>query len=364
MSYEKLIGRLWNENLLFSTLIELTYRCNLDCFFCYNDVGLKGKPLSRDRYFRFFQDLREMGTMNVTLSGGEPLAHRDFLVLGEKARELGFVVRIKSNGHAINGKMARRIKERIDPYSIEVSLHGARAETHDRQTRVPGSFDRLMRNLPEMLDLGLRLSINSPLTRWNQDEMEDIYAIGDRLGVRMQMSPQITPRDNGDSEPLAIAPSAQARKRLDRLLKERSAARLAEIEPSQPSGRPQGADGTREKKTAVKTHCGSGSSNIVVDPYGSVFPCVQWRRSIGNLHRESIKDIWTGSHELSEIRRLNREVKGFIDTQGPEGRSIGFCPGMAEQITGSPVKLYPYAEQRLQDLKKEASDSEARESAG
>ncbi|HVR06718.1 MAG TPA: radical SAM protein, partial [Thermoanaerobaculia bacterium] len=147
MSFERLLLRTWSENRLFSVLVELTYRCNLDCFFCYNDLGLRGRPLSLTQYYEFFADLRDLEVLNLTLTGGEPLAHPEFLRLGARARELGFVVRIKSNGHALRGTMARRIREEIDPFLIEVSLHGATAAVHDRQTREAGSFDRLLANL-------------------------------------------------------------------------------------------------------------------------------------------------------------------------------------------------------------------------
>ena len=48
----------WDDNFLYSLLIELTYRCNLDCFFCYNDLSLKGRALSLEQYFAMFEDLK------------------------------------------------------------------------------------------------------------------------------------------------------------------------------------------------------------------------------------------------------------------------------------------------------------------
>ena len=100
MGFEQILQKTWRDNVLFSVLVELTYRCNLDCFFCYNDLGLRGEPLSTGQYLAFFAELSDLQVLNLTLSGGEPLAHPDFLKLGSRARELGFVVRIKSNGHA------------------------------------------------------------------------------------------------------------------------------------------------------------------------------------------------------------------------------------------------------------------------
>ena len=168
MSYERTIAGAWKRHHLFSALVELTYRCNLDCTFCYNDLSLTGEPLHLADYERFFGDLAELGCLHLTLSGGEPLAHPDFFAIGAKARELGFVVRIKSNGHALGGEILRRLQDEVDPYVVEVSLHGALPDTHDRQTRVTGSFARLMSNLQLMRARRLRVKLNCTLTRWNE----------------------------------------------------------------------------------------------------------------------------------------------------------------------------------------------------
>src|SRR3954463_4043502 len=132
MSLARLMATAWRENLLVSVLVELTYRCNLDCFFCYNDLGLRGEPLRTGQYLDLFAELRDLEVLHLTLSGGEPLAHPDFLRLGARARDLGFVLRVKSNGHALRGEALRRLLAEVDPFLVEVSLHGANAATHDR----------------------------------------------------------------------------------------------------------------------------------------------------------------------------------------------------------------------------------------
>jgi MoaA/NifB/PqqE/SkfB family radical SAM enzyme len=353
MSLARVVAATWRENLLFAVLLELTYRCNLDCYFCYNDLGLRGEPMSRDEYFRLFADLREMEVLNVTLSGGEPLAHPDFLALGARARELGFVVRIKSNGHALRGELARRIRDEIDPFMIEVSLHGATAATHDRQTRVPGSFDRLLANLAEMRKLGLRVKINSTLTAWNEEEIEGLFALADSLDLSLQVDPEVTPRDDGDRQPLQVAASRQGVLRLFRLQLERAgAAANGSLEVAR-----GGDDGTMP--APLEKHCGAGSSGIAVDPYGNVYPCVQWRRPVGNLHQQGIREIWRSSAGLSEVRDLSVKIKEMVDAQGEGNHLLSFCPGSAASQAGSPLRLYPAATQR-RELMEQALAEEAK----
>jgi len=343
VGFEQILRKTWRDNVLFSVLVELTYRCNLDCFFCYNDLGLRGEPLSTDQYLAFFAELSDLQVLNLTLSGGEPLAHPDFLKLGTRARELGFVVRIKSNGHALRGEMARRIRDEVDPFLVEVSLHGATAATHDRQTRVPGSFDRLLANLREALGLGLRLKVNSTLTRWNEDEIEGMLALVDELGLPLQFDPEVTPRDDGDAEPLAIAASRQGLERLFAIQAERARGGSATVSVAR-----EGDEGI--VPVPLAKHCGAGSAGIAVDPYGNVYPCVQWRRPVGNLHQQSIREIWTGSAGLREVRELTAQAKQVVDAQGAAGPLLNFCPGMAATRTGDPLSLYPDAIRRAEVL--------------
>jgi MoaA/NifB/PqqE/SkfB family radical SAM enzyme len=371
MSFERLLLRTWSDNHLFSVLVELTYRCNLDCFFCYNDLGLRGRPLSVEQYYELFADLRELEVLNLTLSGGEPLAHPDFLRLGARARELGFVVRIKSNGHALRGAMARRIRDEIDPFLVEVSLHGATAAVHDRQTREPGSFERLLANLREMRGLGLRVKLNSTLTAWNEHELEETMALADRLELPLQIDPEVSPRDDGDREPQSISPSRAGVRRLFELLAERgAAARARQAGPGEEAdpGEHRGHRGHREQggpagalpvqvarladdglaPAAAEKHCGAGSSGIAVDPYGNVYPCVQWRRPVGNLHEQSIRHIWAGSSGLADVRSLTVAAKKMVDGFGPTGQLLNFCPGNAAAWSGDALQVYPAALSRME----------------
>lgn len=348
--HSALIERFWRENRLFSALVELTYRCNLDCFFCYNDVGLAGEPLSFERYCGLLEEMSRLGVLHLTLSGGEPLAHPDFFRIGGRARELGFVVRVKSNGHALRGALARRLRDEVDPYMVEVSLHGSTAATHDRQTRVPGSFDRLLANLEELGALGLRFQINSTLTAWNEAEFEGMYALADRFGVRLQVDPEVTPRDDGSREPLAIAASREGLRRLFEFEAHRTeAAANAEasvvrqgdaLAPPMPRGNASGK------------FCGAGSSNVCIDPYGNVYPCVQWRRPVGNLHASSLGEIWATSRGLADVRELEQQIARRL--AGEDSGLLGFCPGQAEIVTGDPGAVYPAAALRRELLREVA----------
>lgn len=329
MTWANLVARMWDGNHLFSVLLELTYSCDQACHICYNPPHERDGLLTLDHYRRLLHDLAGMGTLNLTLSGGEPLLHPDFLTIGRTAREQGFAVRVKTNGLRLDRALAETIRREIDPFGVDVSLHGARAVTHDLQTRVPGSFDRIVENVRGMRERGLRVRLRLPLTRWNQCELNDALALADTLGVPLDVDPEISPRDDGDAEPLALAASEEGLAALATTLRPRheaERARAAEARAGSPPSR------------APRRHCGAGGSTVAIDPCGEVFPCVQWRRSAGNLHHASIREIWESSPVLAEIRGV---LESLTDQVASARRTapMGYCPGVAETRGDDPGRL-------------------------
>lgn len=358
MTGHPVIQKTWQENILFSVLVELTYRCNLDCWFCYNDLSLRGRALSDDDYHRLLRDLADLQVMNLTFTGGEPLAHPSFVALGRHARDLGFVVRIKSNGHALRGALAEEIRREVDPFIVEISLHGASAEVHDQQTRIPGSFDRLMTNLPELRQLGFRIKLNATLTRWNEHQIEAMFELADRLGTMFSFSPTVTPRDDGDTSPLAIAPSAAGVSHLYRVLDARMPDAPDAVVVQEPLS--ETCHGSPASAGEQQKNCGAGASGLAVDPFGNVYPCVQWRRPLGNLHEQSIRDIWLGSPQLADIRRLNIAAKRGVEALGEHGEGLSHCMGISEEKTGDPLAIDPQAAENarlLRQMKAEKVDN-------
>jgi len=330
VNLNELVSRTWQDNILFNVLLELTYQCNLDCFFCYNDRSLEGKPLDLNRYHELLRELADLGVLNLVLSGGEPLAHPGFWKIGSWARELGFVIRIKSNGHALRPDVARRLKQEIDPFVVDISLHGANEDAHDRQTRVPGSFRQLMRNLVSLREEGVRVKLNATLTAWNEHQLEAMYELADSLGFLLHVDPQVTPRDDGDRTPQTIRASDAALQRLEELLRKRN-----------PQTGP-GCDGM-DLSAGERKHCGTGSSSLAIDPYGNVYPCVALRRSLGNLHEKTVREIWYGNPVLEEVRDSMREVARQVDVLEKEGKSLRFCPGQAHALSGNPADVHVVA---------------------
>lgn len=314
--------RIREERRLHSATLELTYRCDLDCFFCYNDDAVRGESLDMGQYRSLLADLAKMQVLFVTLTGGEPLVHPRFFDIGRAAKELGFVIRIRTNGHSLSAERAARVKDEIAPYLLEISLHGSCADTHDRQTRHPGSFDRLMDNVYKMKEIGLRISFVSTLTQWNENEIEAMFALADKLEVNLKFQGPVGPRENGDTEPLSIQPAPASWEQIARIVEMRKTPAMECERTDAPShGR------------AEKYHCGTGSEEVVVDPFGNVYPCLHLRWSAGNLHRETIEKIWNDSPVFQKARDLSADTVRQWDGKKPTQLGAPmFCPALALRV--------------------------------
>ena len=223
-------------------------------------------------------------------------------------------------------------------------MHGATAEVHDRQTRVSGSFERLVRHIEGMKEAGLRVQVNGVLTRWNEHEVEKLLDLGEALDVRMQIDPDVKPKDDGDRSPLALEATPAGQIRYAAALRARSST------TADGGTRLDGAVmQAAAKHGGTAKHCGAGSNTVAVDPYGNVLPCVQWRVPVGNLHERTITEIWSESRPLERVRETVSEVHERLQSLGDAGAAARFCPGAAHTHDGDPLAIYPAAERRIQN---------------
>jgi MoaA/NifB/PqqE/SkfB family radical SAM enzyme len=302
--------------------LELTYRCNWRCIFCYNPRHHDRRGLSGAEWLAVLDDLRALGSLYVALTGGEPLTHPEFLAIARGARERAFALRILTNGALVTDALADEIAV-LRPLAVELSLHGATAETHDRATAMPGSFEAMLRGLDRLLARGVGLVLKTPLTRLNEAETMGMRRIADERGVPWRLDPGLTPRDDGDAGPLALRASSGS---VERLFRELEA--LGQL--------------PREERAAGGTNCGLGRTTIAVDPEGNVFPCLQWRRApLGNVRETPLREMWTGSEERLAAAAVARAANDRMVEAGPALASFPFCPALALQRTGDPLRPDP-----------------------
>jgi cyclic pyranopterin phosphate synthase len=159
--------------------VSITDRCNYKCVYCRTgEVGAQYPELSIEEYLCLIGVFVSMGITKVRLTGGEPLLRRGLIELVQELTALRTVsgepldLALTTNGHLLDS-LAVPLKA-AGLNRVTVSMDAVDAPTFERITRVPGSFEAVLRGIRAARAAGLTpLKINCVLLRgFNDDQIE------------------------------------------------------------------------------------------------------------------------------------------------------------------------------------------------
>ena len=84
--------------------LAITYRCNNDCFHCYNARSRDYPELSTKDWFHILDRLWEIGIPHVVFTGGEPTLRDDLPDLISHAEHNGQISGINTNGRRLSDR--------------------------------------------------------------------------------------------------------------------------------------------------------------------------------------------------------------------------------------------------------------------
>ena len=179
--------------------IEVTKRCNLTCVHCYNNLPLSDEGAHRTElaygdHCRMLDEMAAAGCLWLLYTGGEILVRKDFLDIYDYAKKTGFLITLFTNATRITPAVAEHLAT-WSPFSIEISLYGRTAATHDRVTGVAGSFARTMRGVRLLMDVGLPPVLKTMVLKPNAHEIWDMKRfVEEELGLEFRFDAMINPR--------------------------------------------------------------------------------------------------------------------------------------------------------------------------
>lgn len=164
-------------------LAELTHRCPLHCPYCSNPLELirAEAELSTDDWKRVFTQARQLGVLQLGLSGGEPLVRKDLEELAAHARGLGLYSTLVTSGLGLTRKRAEALRE-AGLEHIQVSIQDSDAESAERIAGV-SSVKQKRAAIALVKELGFAFSINVVLHRANLDRIGELIDLAGSLGA-------------------------------------------------------------------------------------------------------------------------------------------------------------------------------------
>lgn len=302
-----LYKKVLDNNIPLFACLEVTTACNNDCVHCYN-VGRD--TLSLDLVKKSIDGMADLGTLFLSVTGGEPMTRADIWEILEYAVKKDFAALLYTNATLIGALEARRLKD-LGIYHVDTTLLGDNPGTHDALTRTKGSFDKTMAALGFLRKEGVNVAVKTPVMRENVKEIDGISSITEKMGIRHIASPLMFSKDDGTRAPLKHRISDDD---MRHFFIERDVTGLTDPNGGYP--------------------CHMGICTFAVRAGGDVHPCVSVPLKVGNVGGASLKDIWCNGEKLSYIRSNRGKIVNGCDKCDVKGWCFR-CEGIALLESGS-----------------------------
>lgn len=162
----------------FLVIWESTRACQLVCQHCRADSQNEPHPLqlSTAEGKRLLDDIASFGAPSpmVVISGGDPFERPDLTELIAYGRQQGLSMALAPS---VTPKATRErfaAAARAGAKAVSISLDGATAATHDGFRGIEGVYEATVPVCRDIVDLGMRLQINTTVTAGNVGELPDL----------------------------------------------------------------------------------------------------------------------------------------------------------------------------------------------
>lgn len=318
-------------------LAELTYACPLQCPYCSNplDYQRQGEELDTAAWMRVLGEARELGALQLGLSGGEPLARPDLDAIAAHARGLGYYSNLITSGIGMDAARVRALKQAgVD--HIQLSFQSPQEQLND--------FIAGTRAYAHKLDMARAVKANGfPMVLCFVVYRDNIGQLGQMLQLAQELEADYV-------ELATVQYYGWARVNRDRLMPSLEQVREAEREAKAWQQRP----GQKMKIYFVVPDyyeqrpkpCmnGWGAVFLTVTPDGTALPCHAARQLPGlafpSLRGMSVADAWYRSEGFNRYRgkAWMKEPCRSCDEQHLD---FGGCRCQAFQFTGDPANTDP-----------------------
>ena len=303
-------GDISPNEFLRSIHIEIADACNERCIHCYIPNERKNNVIDSALFYRIIEEGRKMNIIHVTLSGGEPLLHKDILGFLKRCRKLELSVNILSNLTLLTDDIISEMKKN-SLLSVQVSLYSMDAVVHDSITKLNGSFEKTKNGILRLCDEGIPVQISCPIIKQNKDSYIDVLHWGWAHNIAVATEPVIFAAYDHSGCNLENRLSIEE---VDDVLTVQMQEGYAE------SIRKTAKD--KEKLTENDPICSVCRYSFCVMASGKVFPCAGWQNNvIGDLNRQTVQEVWETSDKIKELR----QIKWSRFSQCVDCKDRGYC---------------------------------------
>lgn len=171
----------------FMVIWETTQACDLACKHCRAESQPEHNPhaLSFEEGKKLIDQVVDLGKPHplFIMTGGDPFKREDIFDLTDYAARQGLPVALSPSGTPLlNAGNLARLQD-VGCKVISLSLDASTPSAHDAFRGVAGSYDWTVNGWRTAREIGLKLQVNTTVTRYNLDDLPDMFALVRSLGV-------------------------------------------------------------------------------------------------------------------------------------------------------------------------------------
>lgn len=289
-----------------SLAIEPTTSCNLRCPECPSGLRSFTRPtgmLDLKIYKKIITELAPTLTYLTLYFQGEPYLHSSFFELIQIASDRKIYTATSTNAHYLSEENSiKTVRSGLD--RIIISIDGTTQETYE-QYRIGGNLNKVLEGTKKLIAAKKKLKSKTPyivfqflVVKPNQHQIKEAEQLAKEIGVDdlAFKTAQIYDYENGNELIPTIDKYARYKKNK--------------------------SGNYSLKRTAPLTSCWRMWHSAVMTWDGAVVPCCfdkDSEHAMGNIQKQSFKDIWLGS-------AYNRFRKALLDSR----KNISMCENCTE----------------------------------
>lgn len=314
--------------------LEIISKCNERCIHCYIPHESKINQMESDLFNNILLQCKKMNLLHLTLSGGEPMLHKDFCNFLRMCREYDFSVNVLTNLTLLNDDILQEMKLN-SLLNVQVSLYSMNSDIHDEITQVKGSFNKTQNAILKLIDNDIPLQISCPIMKQNKNCIHEVIEWAKQKKIQVGDDYGILASYNHLSSNLSCRLSIDEISELitNRITNDVKYLHQVEMVAEK-----------KRNKTSDDFVCSICYSSICISDNGNFYPCAGWQDYIlGNIKETTLNEIWNYSPKVQFLRNLrNKDFPQCLECIDKEYCTMCLVRNANENDKGDPFVVNKY----------------------
>lgn len=163
--------------------------CSLFCLFCSSKKKVTSDEIKKQeiKVYKNLQDFKREGIKRIEISGADPSEYEEIAELIKYIKKEGFnYVQLSTNGVKLSDPsfLNKLVSSGVD--KLRIPIYGSNAKVHDSVTRTPGSFNKVVTGIKNLLKKTSKIEIqmSSLIMEQNKNDLLNIVDFVNKLGIK------------------------------------------------------------------------------------------------------------------------------------------------------------------------------------